>query len=476
MITLKELKPYSKNKLYEVLKKSKFISLEEQIEEIINIFLKRNIIKYDRNDNIKFTYVGLIVVKNIPIFIKPKYSFLNDKNTELELLKSIIKLLNDFSEREKLDSSNIESIEFEAEIEENNLISIISFLLEDYIENGLYENEIISYELNGDGDIDWDKTIDEVDPLVINNQWVYTDLITKSSTIDTDKFITMLHAKIINQCMKLLNETGLSNILKYNIEEIENCIECIEDKDYIFYEIDKEITIQFSDRKRRVLKAIKSYLEQKSGTEENDLLLYGTRNFKWVWEVICGHVFDNDFTKDGSLSKYEKYEIESPKWDIYGDGIVRLDEFNTFQEKKNRLTPDILKVTKYNGEKYLLILDAKYYNVIVEKGRIKGNPGIEDITKQYLYHSALNNYMIREGIDENNIVNAFLFPSELESYIQGQVSIGFMNKFSQQPINLVQLNVNEVINMYCNNKKYNLDRFIESMSSIINENPDNVIK
>ncbi|WP_349407210.1 LlaJI family restriction endonuclease, partial [Clostridium perfringens] len=264
---------------------------------------------------------------------------------------------------------------------------IINFLLEDYIENGLYKNEVNSYELNGDGDIDWDKTIDEVDPLVINNQWVYTDLITKNSIIDTDRFITMLHAKIINQCMELLNKTGLNNILKYNIEAIEKCIDNIEDKGYIFYEIDKEITVQFSDRKRRVLKAIKSYLEQKSGTEENDLLLYGTRNFKWIWEVICGYIFDNEFIKDGSLSKYEKYGIESPEWTIYGDGIVSLDESTILKEKKNRLTPDILKVTEYNGQKYLLILDAKYYNVIVEKGKIKGNPGIEDITKQYLYYS-----------------------------------------------------------------------------------------
>ncbi|MDM0451027.1 LlaJI family restriction endonuclease [Clostridium perfringens] len=473
MVTLKELESYSRVKLYEKFISSKYVQAKINLEDILNILVKRNIIKYDIHGNIKFNYVGLILVKNIPIFVKPKYSVSNNKDTELELLKNIIKLLNDFSEREKLDSSNIDSIEFESEIEENNLISIINFLLEDYIENGLYKNEVNSYELNGDGDIDWDKTIDEVDPLVINNQWVYTDLITKNSIIDTDRFITMLHAKIINQCMELLNKTGLNNILKYNIEAIEKCIDNIEDKDYIFYEIDKEITVQFSDRKRRVLKAIKSYLEQKSGTEENDLLLYGTRNFKWIWEVICGYIFDNEFIKDGSLSKYEKYGIESPEWTIYGDGIVSLDESTILKEKKNRLTPDILKVTEYNGQKYLLILDAKYYNVIVEKGKIKGNPGIEDITKQYLYHSVLSNYMNREGIDENNVINAFLFPSELDSYIQGKVSIGFMEKFFEKPVNLVQLNVNEVINRYCNNKKFNLNKFIESLIDIINKNKGN---
>ena len=81
--------------------------------------------------------------------------------------------------------------------------------------------------------------------------------------------------------------------------------------------------------------------------------------------------------------------------------------------------------------------------------------------------------MNREGINENNVINAFLFPSELDSYIQGKVSVGFMEKFFQKSVNLVQLNVNEVINMYCNNKKCNLNKFIESLIDIINKNKGN---
>ena len=57
--------------------------------------------------------------------------------------------------------------------------------------------------------------------------------------------------------------------------------------------------------------------------------------------------------------------------------------------KKNRLTPDILKVFSKDNKKYLLILDAKYYNMTFKNEKLQGNPGIEDITKQYLYHSAL---------------------------------------------------------------------------------------
>ena len=76
--------------------------------------------------------------------------------------------------------------------------------------------------------------------------------------------------------------------------------------------------------------------------------------------------------------------------------------------------------------------------------------------------------MSREGINENNVINAFLFPSELDSYIQGKVSVGFMEKFSQKPVNLVQLNANEVIIMYCNNIKYNIHEFIDNVIDLVN--------
>ena len=48
-----------------------------------------------------------------------------------------------------------------------------------------------------------------------------------------------------------------------------------------------------------------------------------------------------------------------------------------------------------------------------------------------------------------------------------------MEKFFEKPVNLVQLNVNEVINRYCNNKKFNLNKFIESLIDIINKNKGN---
>ena len=456
MITLKELKSYSRVSLYEKFISSSCISKKINLDEILNILLKKNIINYDLNGNIKFNYVGFILVKDIFIFVKPKYII--DKNQEDSMIvNDIFELFKKFNQKEIVYLDNMNDLEIESDIVDNILLSLIRFLLDDYIENGFYRKEMVSYELNGDGDIDWDLTIDEINPLIIGKKSIYSDFITEESIIDNNMFLTKIHSCIINECISILNRTGLNNIFKYDIEENGSILDDIEDKNYIFYKIDNEINIQFIDKKIRVLKAMKLYLKKRAEFQEKQILLYGTRNFKWIWEVLCCHVFENEFIKDYNNSKYEKYSISSPEWIIYGSKI------NIFRENRNRLTPDILKIINYKNKKYLLILDAKYYNIKIEQNNIKGNPGIRDISKQYLYCTMLNKYIESEGIDKKNIINAFLFPTDLDNYLQGEVKLDFMEKFYENPIYLFKINVHEVINMYCNNKTYNLINLLENI-------------
>lgn len=464
MILLKELRPYSKEELVYKLEVE-----DDDFQKIIKILDEKKILKYNYKGEIQFSYVGIVLVKGKTIFISPKYLRCKDEAKEIQSLKQIIKLLNEFSVREKLDKNNLENFSLEQETLEDNLIPIICFLLDDYIENNIYENEIDSSELNGDGEINWDKTIDLVDPIVINSQWFYSDLITNKIIIDNDRYITRLHGAVINECMEFLRSTGLNFVLTYNVDNIENSLEGLDEVDRIEREIENEIMIQFNDRKKRVLQAIKAYIAKRSDTSEINLLLYGTRNFKWVWEVICGYVFDNEFVNSGKKSKYKIYEIEPPKWYIDNRNNLESDDSNEYEMKKNRLTPDILKVVVYDDIRCLLILDAKYYNLRIENECLKGNPGIDDITKQYLYHTALKKYIEKNNI--NKIINAFLFPCELKTNVQGEVVLDFMKQFSDININLIKLNVDEVINMYCCYKKYNLQYFI-SMIDEWNKNID----
>ncbi|MEI3026202.1 MAG: LlaJI family restriction endonuclease [Romboutsia timonensis] len=196
MIILKELQIYSEEDLGIKLKVNNTI-----LNEIIQEFQKKKIIKYNSKNQIQFVYIGIIIIREEIIFVLPKYTECMNEDEKKIVLKNIIRLLNDFSERENLNNSDIEHIDFEKESLENNLISIISFLIDDYIEYGIYKNEIDYIELNGNGDINWDITIDQIDPIVIDSQWIYTDLFTNMSKVDNNKFITLLHGKIINDCI-----------------------------------------------------------------------------------------------------------------------------------------------------------------------------------------------------------------------------------------------------------------------------------
>lgn len=458
MILLKELRTYSTKELM-----SKLEIENDDFQKIIKILDEKKILKYNYRGEIQFSYVGIVIVKSKTIFILPKYVECKNKENEIQVMKQVIKLLNEFTEREKLDKNNIDSFSLEQEALEDNLIPIICFLLDDYIENSIYINEIDSSELNGDGEINWDKTIDLVDPIVINKQWFYSDLITNRSIIDNDRYITRLHGAIINECMEFLRDTGLNLVLTYNVDEIENSLEDLDEVDRIDREVENEIMVQFNDRKKRVLQAIRVYIDKRSDTSDVNLLLYGTRNFKWVWEILCGYIFDNEFVKSGKKSKYEIYGIEPPKWYIDNRNSTKIDASNEYEIQKNRLTPDILKVVVYDDIRCLLILDAKYYNVRIENNSLKGNPGIDDITKQYLYNTTLKNYIEKNNI--NKIINAFVFPCEVKTYVQGEVVLDFMKQFSDVNINLIKFNVDEVINMYCDHKKYNLQYFISRVDS-----------
>lgn len=447
-----ELVSYSKRELLKCLEVN-----NEELEEILKVLDEKKIIKRN-NDKFQFVYVGIAIVKNKPIFILPKYINIKNKDKQKLHLKKIIELLNEFTLRERLDENNIESIVFNEEKEENEFLSIIKFILDDYSEYGVYKNEIEAIELNGNGDINWDKTIEQIDPMVFNKQWIYADFITNKSIVDENKFITLIHGTILNECINILKKYHLDLFINCNEEVVEKTLENLDEEDIevLENEIDKEITVQFNDRKRRVLYAMKSYLNKRSGIGESDLILFGTRNFKWIWEVICGYVFKNEFVNYGKKSKYEVFNITPPKWNINGSNVENKDTTD-LEMKKNRLTPDILRTIILPEGKKLLILDAKYYNIRfdLELGKVLGNPGIEDITKQYLYKVALKTYISKNTIG-NDVFNAFLFPTMEPSNVQGYVKLDFMDEYCSDGIKLIMLNVEEIIDKYCNNVTYEM--------------------
>ena len=73
---------------------------------------------------------------------------------------------------------------------------------------------------------------------------------------------------------------------------------------------------------------------------------------------------------------------------------------------RGTLIPDLITIKGNNFSIY----DAKYYNIQLNEKGIKHQPGIEDITKQYLYELAYKKFITLNNL--KMIENAFLFPTD----------------------------------------------------------------
>ena len=99
--------------------------------------------------------------------------------------------------------------------------------------------------------------------------------------------------------------------------------------------------------------------------------------------------------------------IEKPKWK--GTDMEEQDASDT-------LIPDLISVPQIGGVDCFLIFDAKYYNIQLEKGKsLRGNPGVSDVTKQYLYQLAYRNFIKAHNIAV--VKNCFLMPTEKDEII-----------------------------------------------------------
>ena len=83
-----------------------------------------------------------------------------------------------------------------------------------------------------------------------------------------------------------------------------------------------------------------------------------------------------------------------------------------------------------------MIFDAKYYNIQLEKGKkLSGNPGIGDVTKQYLYQLAYKKF-----IKDHNIAvvrNCFLMPTEKNEIInKGTVKLEILEVLGLENIQI----------------------------------------
>lgn len=409
-----------------------------------------------------FSFVGVLAVEDYVFKCYPKYITGNPKPlSELRQVLQVIRKYNSKAHIISMSNGLDEQSPF-------NLLAIMLFLINDYYESGLYASQRAILEENGDGEINWDATINESFAFLIENRPVYTSLYTYGTIDDTDNIIRRIHQSILTYCSGLLQAVGLNDL--FDLEYLmltEESLEDIGDDEFLLYQLSKEINVQFITRKQILLKTLYAFISQKSLLAQGfGLSMYGTSSFHTIWETVCAAVFGSHLRcklKELPLSLNARYLpiqdstlislIDKPIWAAHAND-------NTFPHTvPDTLVPDLITIFPREGANCFGIFDAKYYVIRLDESGVSGQPGIHDITKQYLYQRAYHAFLQDHNI--RNVLNAFLCPGNgPHAEMLGEARFEMLHSLGLQNIQVWKLPAAAMYNWYLDNQVIEIDQLL----------------
>lgn len=470
-VFLREQKRYSQKELLEI-----FDCSEEQLDLIISKLKEFGILKIVRKSSPQlnmsdlvdecveiipveaigkdyyyvFLFVGILIVASRIIKCYPKY--LCNVDNPIKELQVVCKVIEKYSSKEQIiyilnDYTGNSSF---------NLLAVLLFLMHDYFENGIYNNSKNIFETNGSGEVFWDKTINETFSILSNNRPYYIEIQTKKRVNNDFDYFKRLHECILTLISKELMEADLLSLFELTpIELTDEYLTEFGDREYILYRLENELNIQFNTRKQLVLKGIYSYIKHGGQLDYRDgFSFFGTNSFNLVWECVCSEILNNQLNmtlgqlrlpitlnKEYNLQTKLINLIEKPFWSIINE------------EAKDTFTPDLITIC--NNQFY--IFDAKYYTPNFKPGELpKGQPGIESISKQYLYQLAYKKFIDAHGFE--GVKNCFLLPTEEDTIIDlGEVSMKMFSNLGLENIKVRCIPANIAYDYYLLGKKLDIN-------------------
>lgn len=421
-----------KLKEYGVLKAVKASDSQRNMTDLVDEDIEIADVEAGENEYLYvFTFVGVIVVSGRVLKCYPKYLLTTDR-LEKELIQ-VLRVLEKYNSGEQI----IRMFNDSSESSSFNLLAVLLFLLQDYFENGVYSNTDEIIESNGSGEILWDRTINETFTLIANNRPYYVDLQTKRRVKDDYDYFRRLHECVLTIASKELEDAGLLNLFEISgVDLTDEELDDFGDKEAILYRLERELNTQYNTRKQLVLKTIYTYIARSGSLYDIDCLsLFGTNSFNLIWESVCAEIMDNQLhTRLGKLhlpvplkAGYDRNMelidlIEKPAWTITG------------MTAADTLIPDLISITEIDGKLQFIIFDAKYYNARLEmETPPKGQPGIESVTKQYLYQLAYQKFITDHEFA--TVKNCFVLPTEGNFVVdKGVASMQMLSQLGLQDI------------------------------------------
>lgn len=399
-----------------------------------------------------FTFVGVITFGNRVLKCYPKYITTAEPYEEI---KQVLKVLNKYSSSEQI----IKMFNGDEKKGSFNLLAVILYLMQDFYENGIYSNSEDIIEVNGEGNILWNQTISDGFAIINEDKPYYVELFTQHSIDDEYDYFTRLHKTVLTECCKQLDETGLLGLFEFDTLDLsEETLDDFGENEYILYRIQSELNVQFNTRRQLLLKSIYAYIsQQKTLTDQSCVSLFGTTSFNLVWEKVCADVFDNKLAltigkiklpkplKEGYNKNNKLIDIiDKPQW------IGKNDEGEHFiKESAETLIPDLIGI--YDDT--FVIFDAKYYCIQLEEKKVlRGQPGVGDVTKQYLYQLAYKNFILDHGMTA--VKNCFLLPTEKNTVVDlGYARIEMLEALGLENIAIRLMPAKDMFHCYLESKK-----------------------
>lgn len=396
------------------------LSLEATVEVVKELSIRNIVRRVDgattfpafsslrESDRFYYNFCGVVAFKEFVFLIGPKYLQKTGFDDEhFSLVLKVLKKDNDTFGQLSAPNRLLNSGESRS--------ALLLAIVDAYIEHGLLSRAHHYPAVNGNGLVSWPRTIDRCEPVFQHGRPIYVDVVTQQSTIVTDNLVSDVHRAAVAECFEIIDNSYIGEIVGVD-DRIYDAprLSILGSQEYLISVLNQALATEFVTWKQEVIGLLIRYLNQRDlDAFDASIFLLGTNAFHMVWERVCKKVIGDHLAiqlpaeVDGqrfnsSNEKPRKLfdEIPKPHWNLAcGEEILGADS----------LIPDTVKIGAFDDiGTYLLIVDAKYYTPVFGSSVI-GAPGIESITKQFLYQRAFSKFVLQNQIER--VANVFVSPS-----------------------------------------------------------------
>ena len=406
----------------------------------------------DQSEPYTFQFVGVLVVHDyvfyvFPKFVKPTHDS-DSKDSDPKIIepspaarafmRQIIDVCNHYRKR-NVSGTDDTGISTHTTTNNVNIAELYRALLADYVRDGVYRTTMRVWEHNGNGNIDWERTLNRVDPYFTQQGApIYADYWTRGRAVDEEALVRRIQLAWVAHVAQQFDASGLLvDVLGFP------CALCAVSRElptdigttsFLRAALIRARNREFSTRNRTLINMLLLLVdtnEQQRLDSQHAVTHLGTAPFHTVWEDICSELFSN-------TELDEVREKSKPLW------RMQTGTDNAYAEitANNQLIPDVIHTMKNpTGEPGgMVIIDAKYYTPEHDAQSISGQPGTYDVVKEYFYQLIADIALQSHG---RVLANAFMFPAPIviengddpmPCTIQGSVRIDALGRYMLQQI------------------------------------------